>query len=122
MADMMTVAQDKQLFTTIAQSGMEGEKIMHEFLIEKYGIETDVAISSVTDAYNTLIKNAVDSKDSHVAFATILPCMWIYNQVGLHILRIAQLENNPYKEWSKYQAKNNCEYPWKPCHQKNYIE
>jgi thiaminase/transcriptional activator TenA len=25
--------------------------------------------------------------------------MWIYNQVGLHILRIAQLENNPYKEW-----------------------
>lgn len=99
MADMMTAAQDKQLFTTIAQSGMEGEKIMHEFLIEKYGIETDVAISSVTDAYNTLIKNAVDSKDSHVAFATMLPCMWIYNQVGLHILRIAQLENNPYKEW-----------------------
>ena len=25
--------------------------------------------------------------------------MWIYNRVGLHILQMSQLENNPYKEW-----------------------
>jgi thiaminase len=25
--------------------------------------------------------------------------MWIYNQVGLHILSNAKLDDNPYKEW-----------------------
>jgi thiaminase len=25
--------------------------------------------------------------------------MWIYNRVGLQILKTATLENNPYKEW-----------------------
>lgn len=99
LAEMMDTPQNKALFTSIAQSGMEGEKIMHNFLIEKYGINTDVPFSGVTTTYNNLIKNAVDSKNSHLAFACMLPCMWIYNRVGLHILKTAQLENNPYKEW-----------------------
>ena len=99
LAEMMDTPQNKALFTSIAQSGMEGEKIMHNFLIEKYGINTDVPFSDVTTTYNNLIKNAVDSKNSHIAFACMLPCMWIYNRVGLHILKTAQLENNPYKEW-----------------------
>ena len=29
----------------------------------------------------------------------MLPCMWIYNEVGLYIRSIASLEGNPYKEW-----------------------
>lgn len=99
LAEMMDTPQNQALFTSIAQSGMEGEKIMHNFLIEKYGINTDVPFSDVTTTYNNLIKNAVDSKNSHIAFACMLPCMWIYNRVGLHILKTAQLENNPYKEW-----------------------
>ncbi|MBQ2026258.1 MAG: thiamine phosphate synthase [Paludibacteraceae bacterium] len=99
LAEMMDTPQNQALFTSIAKSGMEGEKIMHNFLIEKYGINTDVPFSDVTTTYNNLIKNAVDSKNSHIAFACMLPCMWIYNRVGLHILKTAQLENNPYKEW-----------------------
>ena len=29
----------------------------------------------------------------------MLPCMWVYNEVGLHILRTAAVEGNPYREW-----------------------
>lgn len=31
--------------------------------------------------------------------AAMLPCIWIYNRVGLYILRIVKLEGNPYRDW-----------------------
>ena len=31
--------------------------------------------------------------------ASILPCFWIYNEVGKHIKENAKIENNPYKNW-----------------------
>lgn len=99
LADKMDTPKNKELFTSFAQSGMEGEKAMHQFLIDKYGIETEVPISDVTYTYNTLIQKALESSNNHVAFASMLPCMWIYNRVGLHILKTATLKGNPYKEW-----------------------
>lgn len=29
----------------------------------------------------------------------MLPCIWVYNRVGLYILGIAELEGNPYRDW-----------------------
>ena len=34
-----------------------------------------------------------------MALAAMLPCMWIYNRVGLYVLSIAKLDGNPYREW-----------------------
>ena len=99
MSDMMETHEDKMLFTAFAASGMEGEKRMHDFLIDKYGIDTDVRASVVTEGYNALIQSAADSGNPCLALAAMLPCMWIYNRVGLHILDSAALEDNPYREW-----------------------
>lgn len=99
LADMIDTPETKELFVEIAKSGMEGEKMMHEFLIDKYNIKTDIKASVVTARYNSLIQSGVESGDYRIGLATMLPCMWIYNRVGLHILKKAKLENNPYKEW-----------------------
>ncbi|MBQ7042030.1 MAG: thiamine phosphate synthase [Muribaculaceae bacterium] len=99
LAEMMDTPENKELFTSFAKSGMEGEKHMHEFLINKYNICTNVPASEVTTNYNNLIKAGISSGNQCIALATMLPCMWIYNRVGLHILNTAILENNPYKEW-----------------------
>lgn len=98
-ADLMEKSEDRNLFLSIAESGMEGEKIMHEQLIQRYGIDTDRPASAVTKAYNSLAQQGVDSLNKCLALAGMLPCMWIYNRVGLHILQNARLEGNPYKEW-----------------------
>ena len=42
---------------------------------------------------------AIDSGSKEVALAAMLPCMWIYNEVGHHIYDIASMDGNPYKEW-----------------------
>ena len=99
LADLMEEEQDRNLFLSFAQSGMEGEKALHDMLIEKYGIDTDVKPSMVTAGYNAHICEGIATGNPCVALASVLPCMWIYNQVGLHILNHSKLEGNPYKEW-----------------------
>lgn len=99
LAELMDTPQNRELFVAFAQSGMEGEKLMHQFLIDKYGIDTDVPLSEVTRDYNNLADEALSSGNRCLAIAAMLPCMWIYNRVGLYILSIADLEDNPYKEW-----------------------
>lgn len=99
LAALMEEEHDRNLFLSFAQSGMEGEKALHDMLIEKYGIDTEVDASKVTAGYNAHICEGIATGDPCVALASVLPCMWIYNQVGLHILKHSKLEGNPYKDW-----------------------
>lgn len=99
LADLMEDEQDRNLFLSFAQSGMEGEKALHDMLIERYGIDTEVAASVVTEGYNAHICEGISTGDPCIALAAVLPCMWIYNRVGLHIFHNSRLEDNPYKEW-----------------------
>lgn len=99
LADLMSDEKHKELFLSFAQSGMEGEKAMHDMIIERYGIDTEIPASKVTSDYNAHICEGIATGNPCVALAAVLPCMWIYNQVGLHILNHAELEENPYKEW-----------------------
>jgi len=78
---------------------MEGEKALHNMLIEKYGIDTEVEPSKVTEGYNSHICEGIATGNPCIALASVLPCMWIYNRVGLHIFRHSKLDGNPYKEW-----------------------
>jgi thiaminase/transcriptional activator TenA len=34
-----------------------------------------------------------------VALAAVLPCFWIYQKVGAHILSLAPVPRNPYQSW-----------------------
>ena len=99
LADMMTDPAQQEMFRAFAQTGIDGEKAMHELLIARFGIDTEVKASIVTSTYNGHTQSAIDSGSKEVALAAMLPCMWIYNEVGLYIRSIASLEGNPYKEW-----------------------
>ena len=99
LADMMTDPAQQEMFRLFAQIGLDGEKAMHEMLIARFGIDTEVTPSVVTATYNAHTQAALESGSKEVALAAMLPCMWIYNEVGLYILSIASLEGNPYKEW-----------------------
>ncbi len=99
LAEMMDDPRQRAFFTAFAKGGMESEKAMHELLISRFGIDTAVEASIVTRWYNNHTQKAVDSGSKEIALAGLLPCAWIYNKVGLHILRTATLDNNPYKEW-----------------------
>ena len=102
-AELLDDADEKAMFKAFAEAGMESEKAMHQLLIERCGIDCDVQPSPVTLAYGEHSRKAIESGVKEIALAALLPCMWIYNRVGLDILDTARkkncLDGNPYKEW-----------------------
>ena len=102
-AELLDDADEKAMFKAFAEAGMESEKAMHQLLIERCDIDCDVQPSPVTLAYGEHSRKAIESGVKEIALAALLPCMWIYNRVGLEILDTARkngcLDNNPYKEW-----------------------
>lgn len=99
LADLITDPEQHAMFEAFAREGIEGEKAMHQLLIERFGIDTKVLPSPVTADYNAHTQEAIATGSKEIGLAAMLPCMWVYNEVGLHILRIASVEGNPYKEW-----------------------
>ena len=98
-ADLLQDPYEKEVFTSFASSSLEGEKAMHQLLIEKGGLDLKVQPSKVTLGYNAHTQAAIDTGVKELALAAILPCNWIYNRVGLDILSRSRLEGNPYKDW-----------------------
>ena len=99
LAELIPDPVQHDMFYAFAKEGIEGEKAMHALLIDRFGIDTQVQPSQVTAAYNAHTEAAIRSGSKEIGLAAMLPCMWVYNVVGLHILRTAAVEGNPYREW-----------------------
>ena len=98
-ATMMDNAAQRAMFNDFARAGLEGERAMHELLTGRFGTDLKVNASAVTAAYNAHTESALVTGRRELALAALLPCMWVYNEVGLHILSIAHVKDNPYAEW-----------------------
>jgi len=98
-AEMIENPEQKEMFTQFARNGLDGEKAMHELMIERFGIEASAAPSRTTADYNTHTETAIRTGCKELAFASLLPCIWIYNEVGKYLLSIAVIDGNPYREW-----------------------
>ncbi len=99
MAEMMPDERMREMFRAFAKEGMEAEGAMHQLLIERFGIDTAVEPSPVTSGYMAHTRRHINSGSLAHAMAAMLPCMWIYNQVGLYIYRHRNPNPNPYAEW-----------------------
>lgn len=99
LAELIDDPAAHDMFCEFAKEGIEGEKAMHALLIDRFGIDTAVQPSPVTADYNAHTQAAIGTGSKEIGLAAMLPCMWVYNEVGLHILRNASMEGNPYREW-----------------------
>lgn len=99
LAELITEPEAHEMFVAFAKEGIEGEKQMHALLIDRFGIDTQVLPSPITADYNEHTQQAIATGSKEIGLAAMLPCMWVYNEVGQHILKIASVEGNPYREW-----------------------
>lgn len=99
LADMLPEGSLRDIFREYAKGGMEAEGAMHALLIERFGIDTQVEPSSVTAGYMAHTRHHIESGSLPLSLAAMLPCMWIYNKVGLYIYAHRNPNPNPYAEW-----------------------
>jgi thiaminase/transcriptional activator TenA len=89
-------------FAGSAREAVVVERALHEGFFKQYGIsaaEAAAAEPSPTCAHYTHYLLAVaHNAPCEVAVAALLPCFWIYWEVGKHLLKTAQPEN-PYQAW-----------------------
>ncbi|HEX6142768.1 MAG TPA: thiaminase II [Geminicoccaceae bacterium] len=98
-------APDNDQMIVLAGSAREAvvvERALHESFFREYGLsaeEVEAAPPSPTCShYAHYLISTTSSAPYEVAVAALLPCFWIYWEVGKHLLEIAA-RDNPYQAW-----------------------
>ena len=95
---------DMQLeFANSVREAIVVERGLHENFFADFGIKAKDALATepsptCLNYTNFLIATAYQHSFA-VTVATVLPCFWIYLEVGKHIYQQANTQANPYQKW-----------------------
>lgn len=89
-------------FASAAHGAVVVERSLHEDFMEQFGVSAETfaatPLSPATHHYSSFLLANAWSKSYPVALAGLLPCFWIYAEVGRDIISRAA-KNNPYDSW-----------------------
>lgn len=95
------------MFLRFSHGALEGERTLHLNYFKEYGIHSrDAALmpkSPACMAYSAYLVERAATADLSEAMAALLPCFWIYREVGNYIFKQAQ-QPNPYWNWIETYA------------------
>ena len=77
------------------------EQALHESYFKDFGVTLDVGRAPSNFAYSSYLLATASNSSYRVAIAALLPCFWIYREVGDELVKRATsgLSNNPYAKW-----------------------
>lgn len=94
IASRLPLMEDTETFLGFAGDGVAVEKGLHA----GFNPNPDLPKSMACEFYTAYLK-AQMTEELAVEAAAVLPCFWVYQKVGEHILSIAKLDGNPYRAW-----------------------
>ena len=93
---------DMVAFADSARNAVVVERALHETYFDKFGITPAEARATEPSptalGYNNFLIATAYHAPYEVAVAAILPCFWVYWEVGAHINRTASADN-PFRAW-----------------------
>ncbi len=93
-------------FATFANDAIVVERLLHKGYFEKFNIQVKREPSPTCFNYTNFLLAVCSTGNYEEAVTALLPCFWIYREVGNYIFKYAQ-ENNKYSEWIKtYSSKD----------------
>lgn len=85
-------------FLEFALGAVSVERALHENYFKKYEVTLDVDKSPSCFMYTHYLLSVAAYKNNSESIAALLPCFWIYREVGMHIYNKSN-QNNPYADW-----------------------
>jgi len=85
-------------FLEFAGEAVAVEQALHNSFLQRFDTFVDVPKSPACFAYTHFLLSTAAGESYPVACAALLPCFWIYREVGLHIHARAAAPN-PYQDW-----------------------
>jgi thiaminase/transcriptional activator TenA len=95
-------ATDQMLFfVNSAHTCAIVERALHEGYFKDFGVTLDVGRAPSNFAYSSYLLATASNASYRVAIAALLPCFWIYREVGDELVKRASagLSANPYAKW-----------------------
>lgn len=85
--------------------GASGVEVsLHSPILKKFGVDiANFKQSPSSRAYTDFLIAMTSSEPFHVGLAAVLPCYWIYREVGREIVK-KMGKNNPYRVWAETYA------------------
>ena len=90
--------EDSLQFTLFAQNAILVERALHESFFVSFDITPETTKMPACFAYTNYLLASTSLQSVAVGAAAVLPCFWIYREVGKHIYKLAT-PNNPYQAW-----------------------
>ena len=85
-------------FWQFAQNAIVVERALHEGYIQQFNIKAEAKRSPACSFYTNFLLATTTHRSYEEGVAGVLPCFWIYREVGNHIYAQAT-PNNPYQTW-----------------------
>lgn len=96
MVALLPDGEAKEMFRLFAKDGMDAERELNA----KLGGAEGAGAAKLTAEYMQHTRGFVDGGDKALAMASLLPCMWLYNELGKYMAaEMKGGESNPYREW-----------------------
>lgn len=86
-------------FIRFAEGAIVVEKALHDSYFQEFGLENRGIIEPTTHHYINFLKSCAALDQVEVAMAAVLPCFWIYQEVGDYIYKNQSVVDNPYQKW-----------------------
>jgi len=91
--------EDALKFMSFATGTIEVEKALHKDFINEFKQFEQPEKSPTCGLYTGYLSEVALFDSIEVSLAAVLPCFWIYKEVGDHLLKIADTTDNPYNKW-----------------------
>ncbi len=90
-----------QSFMGFAHGVFAVERQLHETYFRDFGVELDTDRAPACFAYTQFLLATATTATHQEAAAALLPCFWVYREVGNEIVHRAQenVASNPYSRW-----------------------
>ena len=85
--------------TALSEGIVAGEQEMQEGYNEYFQITPEEEPGAAISAYIKFLNHHAEESEIPVALCSILPCFWIYTELGAKELFPDQLTHNPYRDW-----------------------
>lgn len=86
-------------FLHFAKDTMQVEHDLHQSIFQTYSVSNLPEASPACLLYTSYLHQQVANAPVERAAAAVLPCFWIYREVGNHIVKNQTKELNPYQQW-----------------------
>lgn len=98
IASKANFADDIISFIKFAEAAIVSEREIHDYYFAQYKIDCCVEKNSACFAYTHYLISTAATRSLEESVAAVLPCFWIYRDVGNYIYQHYE-GNNPYERW-----------------------